>query len=153
MYFSNKVHILFLQMQHFGFWIRVFRCHFFRGIFNISPDSLSKFLPPMLLFYRLGPIFLCLPGILFLPFVSLCLQINMLAPETWVICVIHHNEQHPFLRLHYRFAPPTPQTNLCSGCVIMLAYWVKWSHGPVWFIEFSFFKETENLVSLCRINC
>lgn len=61
----------------------------------------------MPLLYRFKPIFLCLPGILCLPFVSLGLQIDTRAPETWVICVIRHNEQHPFLRLRYRFAPPT----------------------------------------------
>lgn len=122
LYFSNIViHFIFtnvtFRVLNALVWVQF--SPYSSGILDISPDSLSRFLPPMPLFEGFKPIFLRLPGILCLPFVSLSLQIDTRAPETWVICVIRHNEQHPFLQLRYRFAPAALQTNLCSACAIM----------------------------------
>lgn len=95
----------------------------------------SAFLPSTLL-YRFEHIFLCMPGLLCLPLISVSVQINRQAPETCLICVIHHIEQRPFLQLHYRFALLTPQMNLCTTCVIMQTCSGKWLYNSDWLIDF-----------------
>lgn len=132
----NSVNYTFDDKQCDFFLIPMGFCSFRLIHYDYISISALHFCHPRCCNTDLNIFFLCMPGLLCLPLISLSVQINRQAPETCLICVIHHIEQHPFLQLHYRFALLTLQMNLCTTCVIMQTCSGKWLYNSDWLIDF-----------------